>query len=96
MPEDKTVRSHKLECLESLGNDYELRNRLVRDTMRGEWVMVNCVFEKGRGHLASTDSCHVMRPGMPDVQLFQWKPEILLQIYQYVSVASFFNSLQAK
>lgn len=89
-------RGHKLECLQGSGNYYELRNRTVRDKMRGERVMVNCLFKKGRGCLALTGSCHFVSLRMPDLQLFQWKPENLLQIYQYVSVASFFNSVQAK
>lgn len=50
-------------------NISEKKNSLVGDKMRGEWLLVNCPFEKGSGHLASIDGRHVVSPGMPDLEI---------------------------
>lgn len=50
-------------------NISEKKNSLVGDKMRGEWLLVNCPFEKGSGHLTSIDGRHVVSTGMPDLEI---------------------------
>lgn len=77
------IRSHKLKCIRVQAINISEVNRLLRDKMSGEWVVVNCPFWKVSGHLASADGCHVVSPGVPDLQVFQQKPGLsfFLEIY---------------
>lgn len=88
----KMIRSYKLKCPRVQAINISEVNRLLRGKMSSKWVVVNCPFWKVSGHLASAVGCCVVSPGMPDLQVFQQKPEssFFLEIYQCISITSFF------